>query len=103
MEDNLIAREKEEKITFWACSGIIAILHYNYFIPNGFNFIVFIPFIFSIFTILFDFLSNFIYYTKVERDPNIETIGILWINWLKFISFIISLISFLIIYFTFVI
>lgn len=102
-KDNLIAREKEEKITFWFTTIMIGlcynILENNRPIVDWIWYLFLIPMTSSVFALLFDWLSNTKFYVTVENNPECKTIYILKkLDKLKFWALGISLISFTIIY-----
>lgn len=101
MKDNLIARQKEEKITLLVSAGIIAIMHNlisTHTVEDINLFWYSIPFFSSILTLIFDWCSNVKFYTEVEKDENVEVTGTKWFNRGKTIFFGISVISFCAVY-----
>jgi DMSO/TMAO reductase YedYZ heme-binding membrane subunit len=99
-DDNLIAREKEEKISFWMSTGII-IFCYNLIDNNYFSFdwrLYLIPMCSSVLAIVFDWISNFIYYFKVEKNSSCAITNTKWFNILRIISLFISFVSIVILY-----
>lgn len=102
MSDNLIAREKEEKYTFWCNAGII-FWCYNLVVNNDgtfSNLFLSTPILFSLLSILFDYLSNIVYYVKVEKNSNASDIPNRWLNIHKFVMLGISILFVIVIYIT---
>ena len=99
MENNLIAREKEEKITYWVCTGILVFSHLliiNDSIKT--NWLTYVCMILSSLCIILDWISNFVFYLKVEHNPSISNIGTKSINIFRIISFFVLVICFIINY-----
>lgn len=95
MDDILVARQKEEGITKWVCSGII---YLSYGCSNLCSCFLW-PIVFALACFIFDWCSNFTYYTVVENNPNTKYTHTKIFNILRIIAFFLAIISFLILYF----
>ena len=98
MENNLIAREKEERITSFICTGIWGLSNIFIILSLGVYWLSLLCILFTTFCVCFDWLSNFIYYVKVENNLDIKDVGTKPINILRIISFICSWVLFIINY-----
>lgn len=71
-------RAKEEKITQWACFGIVAISYC--FIKDGYL-LFSIPLVFSLFSVIADWISNFVFYYFYEKDKDDNKEETVLIDW----------------------